>query len=818
MSATILHRVEAYGRLLRRKFSRGRWFTRLLNLSVSEGDPNRAGLIIIQVDGLSHDLAATAMRDGKLGFLGRMAEREDYQLFSQYAGLPSSTPAVQAEIFYGVKTSVPAFAFLNRETHRVERMYEPSTATRVQEEIEAGGAEGLLRDGSSYSNNFTGGASLEESHFCAPSLGWQALRKGFSPITQGLLFLTHLPSVLRVIGLVIVELGLASVDFCRGVYRGHGFLRELKFIPTRVGISVIMREICVLGAKIDMHRGLPVIHMNFLGYDEQAHRRGPRSRFALRSLQGIDYAIKRIWRDAARAERRHYEVWVYSDHGQSSTTTYSEITGYPIHEAVQQAAHYAAGTAAVDVSYSRYSAAEDEATQCLCATSRGPGRTPFEHAGKTSSVEVVSMGPVGFAYFQKPQSIETLLHIAESLVQNHQVPAVVVRCPDTEQLTAISRQAGRVALPEGVEHLCGSDHPFVSYFAEDLHRLCRHQHAGELILLGWCKGNKSVTFARENGSHGGLTPSECTAFSLLPIDAPIDLPSFGGAIRPADLRRAALRKLGRRSPAKQSEPYPFDRASIQAGDTDLRIMTYNTHGCVGTDGKLAPERIAQVIARLQPDVVALQEIDVGRSRSDREHQAERIAEYLQMAYHFHPSFEVEEGAYGNAILSRFPITWVKTGELPRGNGAGRREPRGVMWAGIDVHGTTVQVLNTHLGLSVRERRAQAQWLLSEEGLGQHTSGQPLVLCGDFNALPASWPMRKLRARLKDVQQALPGHRPRATFYSHFPSVRIDYILAEPSMEVSAVHVPRSTLARSASDHLPLVADLKLEATQAPEHE
>ena len=68
---------------------------------------------------------------------------------------------------------------------------------------------------------------------------------------------------------------------------------------------------------MDISRGLPIIHINFLGYDEQSHRRGPHSRFAHWTLKGIDDAIARLWRAANHAAWRHYEVWVYSDHGQA---------------------------------------------------------------------------------------------------------------------------------------------------------------------------------------------------------------------------------------------------------------------------------------------------------------------------------------------------------------------------------------------------------------------------------------------------------------------------------------------------------------------
>src|SRR5512142_1089209 len=95
-----------------------------------------------------------------------------------------------------------------------------------------------------------------------------------------------------------------------------------------------------------------------------------------------------------------------------------------------------------------------------------------------------------------------------------------------------------------------------------------------------------------------------------------------------------------------------------------RILTYNVHRCVGTDGALDVARIAKVIAQMRPDIVALQELDVLRARTDLVDQAHAIAEQLGMSFHFHPAFTVEEELYGDAILTACPIRVVRAGALP----------------------------------------------------------------------------------------------------------------------------------------------------------
>jgi endonuclease/exonuclease/phosphatase family metal-dependent hydrolase len=244
----------------------------------------------------------------------------------------------------------------------------------------------------------------------------------------------------------------------------------------------------------------------------------------------------------------------------------------------------------------------------------------------------------------------------------------------------------------------------------------------------------------------------------------------------------------------------------------VRVMTYNVHRCRGFDRRWSPERIAAVIAPLHPDVVALQELDVGRLRSGRVDQAEAIARDLGMDVQFFPALEVMEELYGDAILSRLPATLVKTGALPR-LGLRGLEPRGALWSRIAVGGVRLQAINTHLSVLGQERRLQVSRLLGPEWLGHPDCRDPVVLLADLNAPPGSGAYRRLATRLTDAMRAPPA-RPRNTFPSLMPSLRIDHVFVSPNIEVLSAETVRTPLARFASDHLPVVADLDLAAFAA----
>src|SRR5947207_8389127 len=122
----------------------------------------------------------------------------------------------------------------------------------------------------------------------------------------------------------------------------------------------------------------------------------------------------------------------------------------------------------------------------------------------------------------------------------------------------------------------------------------------------------------------------------------------------------------------------------------FRMMTYNVHRCIGTDGRVVPERIAEVIEASNASLIALQEIDIGRRRTGRIDQARAIAKRLEMDVHFHPAWKLAEEQYGEAIISRFALKLVQAGPLPRPRNRLWRELRGALWVSVGINSSEVQ--------------------------------------------------------------------------------------------------------------------------------
>lgn len=240
----------------------------------------------------------------------------------------------------------------------------------------------------------------------------------------------------------------------------------------------------------------------------------------------------------------------------------------------------------------------------------------------------------------------------------------------------------------------------------------------------------------------------------------------------------------------------------------VRVMTYNVHSFIGTDRVYDPDRIARVIETSAADVVALQEVDFGRGSRLEPAAIERVAARLQMRCHFTFTRDGKHGHFGNATLTRHGLSLVAEGTLPQR----RDEARAVQLLHVRGEGFELHLMNTHLSVKLRERKSQVRALLGAEWLTRAGRDIPLVVCGDFNASQWSAAYRRLRRELVDVQWS--SDERRATWPSRLPFLRLDHIFVGPGVDVQGFAVLDHALARSASDHLPLTADLVFESARS----
>jgi endonuclease/exonuclease/phosphatase family metal-dependent hydrolase len=800
----------------RRRFSRTRLLARLLNRDLSAPHGDEPGVIILQIDGLSRTQLEQAIRDGRMPFLKKMVGRGHFQQLSFYSGLPSTTPAVQAEVMFGARAAVPAFQFLHRESGKTVLMYEQEWAKRIGAQL-ASERQPLLEGGRSYSNIYAAGAV--ESRFCAETMDVDNLRDMTRPWKLAIVACLYLFTMLRVLGLAILEFFIAAGDMVRGLAGRQPWRAELHCIPSRIGVSIVMREWLRVMLKLSIEEGAPIIYGNFLGYDEQAHRRGPGSAFAHWGLKGIDDVIRDVFKTAHKSDVRDYEVVVFSDHGQQQTAIFEDETGVSIQAAAERALKNGplAGRAVRGLDdYGSRGPETDQRGRRLLRMKRGRASVPQATADELANdVIVTALGPLGHIYLPIELSVAEKRDFARRLVDDERVPLVLF--PGEHGELEAHNPLGRWRLPEDAAQVFGPDHPFLAEAAGDVMRLAQHPDAGDLMVSGWNNAKSPSTFVHENGAHGSFGSEETRGFALVPHAIHLHHRRAANGeryIRGVDLYRGAWdfvhpdRPLTKhRDHASEAAASPVEPPS--AAGAQFKVMTYNIHSCIGIDGKIRPERIVSVIRSCGADVIALQEVDANRQRSRGHEQARRIADALAMSHHYYAVSDWNGEQYGLAIISRFPLEHVQSGHLTPVDHAHRSEARGALWVKLTTPAGVVNVVNTHFGLRREERLRQTEILLSDGWLGQIPAAEPIILCGDLNAGPKSPVCRAFGRRLVDVACVATNHRPRATFISTMPVRRLDYIFASEHFTVNAVHSPRTPTVKLASDHLPVCAELKL---------
>ena len=242
----------------------------------------------------------------------------------------------------------------------------------------------------------------------------------------------------------------------------------------------------------------------------------------------------------------------------------------------------------------------------------------------------------------------------------------------------------------------------------------------------------------------------------------------------------------------------------------LRVLTYNIHRAIGVDRRFRLDRICQILAHYDADIVLLQEVDEGAPRSRGMNLAAEIAARLDYPnYALGSNHRMRRGSYGNATLSRLPLLSERNIDLTI---EGRKQ-RGCQFTTLELRGNgeprTLDVFNLHLGLLARERERQIGILVHCGEFPGLDGDRPCLVAGDFN----DWRSRirpiftevfrfgsatDLRSRWNSAMSTYPSFSPRA------PLDRIYY----RGLVLEGARRCRLPISRVASDHLPVIADFE----------
>ncbi|HTR55911.1 MAG TPA: endonuclease/exonuclease/phosphatase family protein [Kofleriaceae bacterium] len=247
----------------------------------------------------------------------------------------------------------------------------------------------------------------------------------------------------------------------------------------------------------------------------------------------------------------------------------------------------------------------------------------------------------------------------------------------------------------------------------------------------------------------------------------------------------------------------------------LRVLSYNIHKCIGgVDRRYDPARVADVICNLDPDVLLLQEVDAGVPRSNGDRQVDVLGELCGMRYRsWYPNVDVRGGGqYGNAILSRYPLIESTNIDLSIRFKKPRSVLHGVVRVRHDDIDRTVHVYNMHLGLAGFERRIQLRRFVDSHPFASLHHDTPVVVGGDLN---------DVYGRLGDLLHPVGfrgiERRP-LTFPAWGPVRALDAIFVRGAVDFVKLARCESELARRASDHRPLLAEVRLHPVKHEPHD
>ena len=227
--------------------------------------------------------------------------------------------------------------------------------------------------------------------------------------------------------------------------------------------------------------------------------------------------------------------------------------------------------------------------------------------------------------------------------------------------------------------------------------------------------------------------------------------------------------------------------------TIFRIATYNVHKCKGIDWRVSPARIADVMGRLESDILATQEILLS--------QADEISKRIGIPFIFGTARHHAGEPYGNAVFTRLSVISHENYDLTV---SGREQRQCLRVSLLLPEGRNVHFFALHLGTSFTERPKQARQLLSSDILASDRFPAHRIVAGDFNEWTRGLASRLLSQHMESADIVM--HLKRGTTYpGMMPFLHLDHIYYDRDFELRDMHLYRTKLSLLASDHLPLVA-------------
>ena len=500
------------------------------------------GLLMLEIDGLAHDVLLRAIRDGSAPTMARWLRSGSHELRRWETDWSSQTGACQAGILHGSNHDMPAFRWWEKERGRAIVTNHPRDAEELERRHSDG--NGLLHaDGASRANILSGDAPHSMLTMSTALSRRRPLGRDYSA------YFARPYAVARTFTLAIADIARerrAARSQVRDDVRPR-IARARTYALMRAWATVVQRDLQVATVIGDLLAGRPAVYTTFLAYDEVAHHSGIERPDALAVLHDLDRQIARIATACADAPRP-YRLVVLSDHGQSQGETFRDRYGKTLEDLVRESCEGGQVLAAIGgdddalsyLSASLTEVARDDtvAGRAIRTATRGQvadGAVMLEERGRRQTspdggeelpeLSVMASGCLGLVSFPRLsgrvplERIEELYpHLIPALRDHPGIGFVMVRS-EADGALAIGARGINFLDAERVE---GEDPltPFGPNTARHLRRTDSFPHCADLMINStyWPRFEEVAAFEELVGSHGGLGGTQSFPLVLHPSD------------------------------------------------------------------------------------------------------------------------------------------------------------------------------------------------------------------------------------------------------------------------------------------------------------
>jgi hypothetical protein len=518
-----------------RKFQRKRYDIARKRLGLEKVDvPSKKKFIIFQIDSISYDALLDAMEKGYCSTIRKLVKKKGYTIQKFNCGLPSMTTNFQTGIMYGDNSYVGGYRFIDKRRKREYSFAYPNDAADIEERIFKG-KQGILKDGCSYANMVSGGASRSVLTLSTLTRNvWQKIR---APDVIALIMLN--PFALSIVIyhsirefiIDIVELIYYKIQ---AIFRREYFPFVFYFPFRRIFLSAALRELTTLGVLIDVNRGSPKLYVTFNGYDELSHYRGPNSASSYSVLREIDKRIGNILKYA-----KDYDIYILGDHGQTLAVPFAEKYKESLAHVVNKSLLNHAQSLEVrseskkSVVTFRYIIMKTKNFVMYLSTPLSKISTlilkllskrfreqqriiEWKSDQQVFILDNSSLAHLYFTISDSPLDISEIKHLHPYMLGNivhHPGVGMVIGRQDGNVVVkgkrgeaVISGKGDNVSITgENILKRFGD----VGMVARQLKRLAEIKTAGDLILMGEYENGKVISFSKHIGAHGGIGGPQC---------------------------------------------------------------------------------------------------------------------------------------------------------------------------------------------------------------------------------------------------------------------------------------------------------------------